>query len=70
MGLDRGLGDLEIKVAVSDSSAEGVGSSRGMSMAPCLPLNRVVILALALRSASGGQPRELKFLFELPSIRE
>ena len=48
----------------------GVRSSRGKSMTPCLALKRVVSLALALRSARGGQPRELMFLFELPSVKE
>ena len=47
----------------------GVRSSRGKSMTPCLALKRVVSLALALRSARRGQPRSLRFFFELPSTR-
>ena len=65
---DWGIWNLRLLFLVA--LPRGVRSSRGMSMTPCLALNRVVSLALALRSARGGQPRELRFLFELPSVKE
>ena len=48
----------------------GMRSSRGMSMSPDLALNKVASLLLALRSARGGQPRDVRFLFELPWVKE
>ena len=48
----------------------GMRSSRGMSMSPDLALNRVESLVLALRLVRGGQPREVRFLWEFPWVKE